>query len=37
VAIQNAAEESDCDSDCDQLLIDPVVVRLLRLESDSCE
>ena len=37
VVIQNATEESDCDSDCDQLVIDPEVVRLLRLESDSCE
>ena len=37
VAIQNAAEESGCDSDCDLLVTDPVLLRLLRLEFDSCE
>jgi len=37
VAFQNASKESDCDRDCDQLVTDPVLVRLLRLESDSCE
>ena len=36
VAIQNAAEKSDGGSDCDPLATDPVLVRLLRLESDSC-
>ena len=37
VAVQNAAEKSDSGSDCGLLVTDPLLGRLLRLESDSCE